>query len=86
MATATPAPTPMEMEMEEVKAAGIGADTVGDLLNDPARLQQLVDQQGRRRQQKQEETKEDSSKQQVNCNCNIAFLHPYVLIYISRSK
>ncbi|KAF7636355.1 VWFA domain-containing protein [Meloidogyne graminicola] len=43
---ATPAPTPMETE--EVGDNGqTGGGVVGDLLNDPARLQQLVDQRGK---------------------------------------
>lgn len=50
MAMSTPAPTPMETEES-------GIDAVGDLLNDPARLQQLVDQQGQQQPSSGAETK-----------------------------
>uniref|UniRef100_A0A1I8B0D3 26S proteasome non-ATPase regulatory subunit 4 n=1 Tax=Meloidogyne hapla TaxID=6305 RepID=A0A1I8B0D3_MELHA len=49
---ATPAPTPMETEEDGGSGKKVaGAGVVGDLLNDPARLQQLVDQRGKQSQE-----------------------------------
>uniref|UniRef100_A0A914LJS4 26S proteasome non-ATPase regulatory subunit 4 n=1 Tax=Meloidogyne incognita TaxID=6306 RepID=A0A914LJS4_MELIC len=49
---ATPAPTPMETEEDGGGGQKVaGAGVVGDLLNDPARLQQLVDQRGKQSQE-----------------------------------